>query len=123
MANTPSSATIPRSPLSAPPRRRRLWLWGAIGAGVLVAAAWFWWTPLRGYALTGTSYGARVACSCRFVGGRPLGDCRKDMERAVGWVSLSEDAGAKSVTASYPLIASQTATYREGWGCQLEPWK
>ena len=46
----------------------------------------------------------------------------KDMEGAVGWVSLSEDPAAHSVTASYPLIAHQTAVYREGWGCQLQPW-
>jgi hypothetical protein len=29
---------------------------------------------------------------------------------------------ARSVTARFPLLASQTATYREGWGCVLEKW-
>ena len=38
-------------------------------------------------------------------------------------VFLSEDAEAKSVTARVPLIASATATYREGFGCLLEPWE
>ena len=37
-------------------------------------------------------------------------------------ISLSEDAEAKSVTASFPLLESQTATYREGYGCVLESW-
>ena len=37
-------------------------------------------------------------------------------------VRLSEDLKAKSVTASFPLLASHTATYREGPSCQLEPW-
>lgn len=37
-------------------------------------------------------------------------------------VTLAEDSAAKSVTARFPLLARQTASYREGWGCVLEPW-
>lgn len=80
------------------------------------------WPALRNYALTGTSYGARVACSCRFAGGRSISDCRKDFEPGMALVSLSENADAKSVTARYAMMFGQTATYREGWGCVLEPW-
>lgn len=80
------------------------------------------WQPAQRYAVTGASYGARVACSCRYLGGRGLADCHKDMEGAVAWVSLSEDAANRSVTARYPLLASQTATFKPGWGCQLQPW-
>ena len=83
--------------------------------------AWIW-TPAGRYAHTGTAYGARVACSCRYLGGRSLADCHKDMEGPVGWVSLSEDPAAHSVTASYLLFARQTAVFHEGWGCQLQPW-
>jgi hypothetical protein len=89
---------------------------------VLAAAAMYFGRPLRGYAITGASYGARVACSCRFEGGRTLGDCRKDFETGMDLITLSEDKAAKSVTARFPLLASQTATYRKGWGCVLEPW-
>jgi hypothetical protein len=81
------------------------------------------WSSLRSYAMTGTSYGARVACSCRYAGGRDLSDCRKDFEPGMELVTLSEDSEAKSVTARFALMFSQTATYREGWGCVLEPWK
>ena len=88
-------------------------------AGVL---AWFWGT-INGYAQVGASYGARVACSCRYAGRRTLADCTKDFEPGMAMISLSEDARAHSVTARFPLLARQTATYREGWGCQLEPWK
>ena len=84
--------------------------------------AWFWET-INGYAQVGASYGARVACSCRYAGGRTLSDCTKDFEPGMGMISLSEDLKAHSVTARFPLLASQTATYREGLGCQLEPWK
>jgi hypothetical protein len=37
-------------------------------------------------------------------------------------ITLSEDTSARSVTARFPLIAGQTATYRDGWGCVLERW-
>jgi hypothetical protein len=79
-------------------------------------------TTIEGYAVTGTAYGARVGCSCRFAGGRDLADCEKDFESGMELVRLSEDEDAKSVTASIPLVRSQTATFREGYGCVLEDW-
>jgi hypothetical protein len=87
----------------------------------VVVIAWFW-QPLKSYAMTGASVGARVGCSCRFVEGRPLGDCRKDFEPGMGLVRLSEDEKAKSVTASFPLLAHQTASFQAGQGCVLEKW-
>lgn len=109
-------------PSSRPPRRRvrRVLFW--LGVGLLAALAWFW-KPLNGYAVTGASYGARVACSCRYLGGRSLSDCRKDFEPGMELIMLSEDADAKNVTARFPLLASQTATFREGEGCRLEAWQ
>lgn len=112
---TVNPAADPRKKL----RRRVLLLGLALVAGL---ALWFWGT-INAYARTGAAFGARVACSCRFVGGRELGDCRKDFEPGMGLILLSEDAQAKSVTASFPLLASETATYRPGLGCQLEPWQ
>ncbi|MEO0031309.1 MAG: hypothetical protein RIS94_1067 [Pseudomonadota bacterium] len=120
MENASASVTIPHR--ARQPRRLTLRLM-ALLVVALAALGWLYWGPVRSYALTGASYSARVACSCRFVGGRPIGDCRKDLERGARWFTLSDDAEEKSVTARFPLIASQTATYREGWGCQLEPWK
>lgn len=73
-------------------------------------------------AFAGAAYGARIACSCRHVGGRSLDDCRKDFEPGMALVRLSEDEAAKSVTASVPLLASQSAIFREGRGCLLERW-
>lgn len=107
---------------AASPRRRRgrriLWL---VLLVLAITLAWFW-KPLGGYAQVGTAYGARVACSCRFEGGRSLSDCRKDFEPGMELITLSEDSQAKSVTARFPLLASDTATYREGEGCRLQPW-
>lgn len=116
-----SSPTAPS--LTIAPRRS--WRWRAllIALALLLAVLATFWIAIRGYATTGASYGARVACSCRFVGGRELSDCRKDFEPGMELVSLSEDAEAKSVTARFALLFSQTATYRKGPGCVLEPWK
>ena len=86
-----------------------------------IALAWFW-RPLGGYARTGAAYGARVACSCRFVGGRSLGDCKKDFEPGMELIVLSEDRQQKSVTARFPLLASETARLQPGEGCRLDPW-
>jgi hypothetical protein len=90
-------------------------------AAALAAFAWFR-QPLRSYAMTGAAYGAHVGCSCRFVEGRSLGDCRKDFEPGMQLVQLSGDDTAKSVTAGFPLMTHQTASYREGQGCVLEKW-
>lgn len=102
--------------------RRRLRRVGWLAALALVLAlAWFW-QPLGGYARIGTAYGARVACSCRYEGGRSLSDCRKDFEEGMELVTLSEDTATKTVTARFPLLASDSASYREGEGCRLKPW-
>ena len=126
-ANPPSPTASPSAPAQGRTGpRRRPWRWLALGLvvlGILAALGAYFWKPIQGYAVTGASYGARVACSCRYEGGRPLGDCRKDFEPGMALVVLTEDAEAKSVTATFPLLSRQTATYREGWGCVLEPWK
>ena len=101
----------------------RWWVWLAL---LVVAAVGIGWA-LYGETLTrtgetGTAYAARVACSCRFVAGRELGDCKKDLLEGMELITLSQNATAKSVTASVPLIASDTASYREGYGCVLKRW-
>lgn len=90
-------------------------------AGVL---AWMeWGEGLRRTGAAGTAYGARVACSCRFVAGRSLDDCAKDKLEGMELIRLSEDEDAQSVTASIPLIASDTARFRDGYGCVLKEWE
>ena len=97
-----------------------LLLLGLIAAGL---AIWSNRAVIGGYGDVSTAYSARVACSCRFVAGRSLEDCEKDLLAGMELVSLSENADAKSVTASFPLVTSDTATYREGYGCVLEEWE
>lgn len=117
------ATTNPASnPATNPARRKRRRVAGMLGLLIVAAMVWFW-KPLGGYALVGAAYGARVACSCHYLGGRSLSDCRKDFEPGMELIMLSADKQAKTVTARFPLLASQTATYREGEGCQLEPWR
>ena len=110
-------------PQALPPKRRRLWRWLALALGLIAVLLAVFWTPLNGYAQVGAAYGARVACSCRFLGGRTIGDCRKDFEPGMDLVMLSEDTKAKSVTATFPLLASETARLHQGEGCRLDPWQ
>ncbi len=115
-------STSPKLAFQPGQPRRRVLRWPLIALAVVCGAGVFVWPQLHGYGVTGAAYGARVACSCRFVGGRSLGDCRKDFEPGMQFITLSEDASARSVTARFPLVARQTATYRQGWGCVLGPW-
>jgi len=101
--------------------RRFPWLSALLVLGIAGAALWWLYGDgLRGYALAGTGYGAKNACSCRYISGRELGSCESDFVPGMAAVFLSEDEDTRSVTASVPLIASQTARYREGYGCVLE---
>jgi hypothetical protein len=104
--------------------RRPLWL-KVVVVLVLVLAAlgWFYRAPLYGYAETGAAVGARTACSCRYIAGRTLKDCKKDFEPKMEAVFLSDDEDTRSVTGYVPLIASETARYRKGYGCVLDPWR
>lgn len=104
--------------------RTSLWMRGALvllllGGGV----HYFYGEALAAHGAAGTSYAAKNACSCRFVGGRSLGSCEADFIAGMGAIFLSEDEQDRAVTASIPLLASTTATYQDGFGCQLEPWE
>lgn len=107
---------------SSPPRRS--WAITALAAiAVLAALFYVYGAPLVANAQVATAYSARIACSCRFVAERDLADCSKDKLAGMEWVSLSEDVEAQTVAASIPLVASDTASLRDGYGCVLQPWQ
>lgn len=101
---------------------RTRWLLLLITAAV-AALAWQYYAPAQAYARTATAYSARVACSCRFVAGRSLEDCQKDKLEGMEFVTLVDDPATRTVTARFPLIAVDRASYREGYGCVLEKWE
>lgn len=110
-----------RSP-AGPTVGRGGWVLLAI-LGVLAALGWRYYAPAQAYAQTATAYSARVVCSCRFVAGRSLEDCEKDKLEGMEFVTLVDDPATQSVTARFPLIAVDRASYREGYGCVLEKWE
>jgi hypothetical protein len=97
------------------------------GAGALVVAlgagGYAYVQSIRPQLELGVGYAARVACGCRYVGNRPLADCRKDFEPGMEPIQLSEDAATKTVTASVPLIASRSVRYDPVLMCVPEAFK
>jgi hypothetical protein len=71
----------------------------------------------------GVGYGARVACGCRYIEGRPISDCYKDFEPGMEPIRLSDNPATKTITASVPLIARRSVTYDPVLGCQPEKFK
>jgi len=109
---------------AAAPRRLRRW---GLAGGALVAVAVglgtaLNWPILSGDARLGAAYGAHIVCSCHFIEGRGLDDCRGDFEAGMGMVTVSADEQAKAITARVIPLASETATWRPGLGCQLGKW-
>ncbi len=101
----------------------RWWFWLALVVIGIACSAWLaYGESATRTSEVATAYAARVGCSCRFVAGRSLEDCEKDKLEGMELVSLSENAQSRSVTASIPVIASDTARYREGYGCVLDKW-
>ena len=100
---------------------RRLIL-GSLLAMVLVVAggSYAWVRGHRAELELGVGYAARVACGCRYVSGRPLGECHKDFEPGMEPIRLSEDPATRTVTASVPLIARRSVRYDPVLGCQPE---
>lgn len=102
--------------------RRPKWIYALAAAAVLLAVLFAWnWSSLHARAQVGAAFGARVACSCRYVEGRSMASCQGDRDAGMWAVSLKELPESQSVNAAVPLLASRTARYRKGWGCLLEP--
>ncbi len=112
--NNPETASQPKS------RKGRVAIY-VLALFILILAAVFAYNYnfIKGQLGIGTAYGARVACSCHYVGGRDLTDCEKDFEPGMEVIGLSLDDEKRRVTASVPLLASATAEFREGWGCVI----
>lgn len=101
--------------------RRRAAGYAFAGLVALAAALIAWnWPDLKAQAETGSAYGARIGCSCRYVQGRGMESCEGDMEPGMAMVRLDDDPAAKAVTGSVPLMAQRTARLKPGFGCVLD---
>lgn len=88
----------------------------------VVLAAWFW-TRMRATALARASYAAQTGCLCRYAAERGMASCSGDAGVKQSWVGLHDDAVTRSVTASVPLLAQQTARWSQDGGCVLDGWR
>ena len=104
-------------------KARRIVLW-SVPVVLLVAGLLVWWAieARRPQLELGVGYAARVACGCRYIGNRSLGDCRKDFEPGMEPIQLAEDTATKTITASVPLIASRSVRFDPVLACQAEPF-
>jgi hypothetical protein len=104
--------------------QRRSWKSWTLLAMVVAAAALLWqWDWISGQASAATAFGAKTACSCRFVGGRDLASCQGDFVPGMEAVFVSQDVDEQSVTATVPLVSSSTAHFHDGFGCVLDSWE
>ena len=105
-------------------RARRIW----IGAALLVVTAvaiggWLYVRAMTPKLQLGVGYAARVACGCRYMGNRTLGDCYRDFEPGMERIRLAEDTAARTVTAYVPLVARRTVRFDPELGCQPQPFE
>ena len=112
-------ATATSKPIAKAPRSRLRTALNVALALVSVAVLWLaWhWSSIKGQAQLGASYGAHVACSCRYIAGRDLKSCETDFEPGMELVSVSDDPDNKRVTASVPFLAEAVAERRGDFGC------
>lgn len=104
-------------------RSRRIWLAVPVLLVAALAAGAIRYGPdAVDRAQLGTDFGARVACSCHFVEGRPIDQCRADFEPGMTMVRLSVEEETETIIASVPMLASTRASHRPGWGCVPERW-
>ncbi|WP_340588167.1 hypothetical protein [Erythrobacter alti] len=89
---------------------------------LLAGIGWIFRAPISGYGELATAHAARNVCACRFVAGQSESVCEQNFVLGTPPVLLGEDEEERSVTAQFPPFASNTATYRDGYGCVLEPW-
>jgi hypothetical protein len=92
----------------------------AVTVAVLAALGWFASNTLTS-ADVGAAAMAKVSCSCVFVEGRNVDECRKDSPPGFDGVAVSVDPAKMSVTGSVLGIVHRTATYSADYGCTLEP--
>ena len=90
---------------------------GAAFGALFVLWIVFNFADIKAQAKLGASYGAHVACSCRYIEGRSSASCEKDFEAGMELVSISDDVENKRVTASVPFLAEAVAERRGEFGC------
>jgi hypothetical protein len=117
MATATSPKNIKATAKGSMTRGRKILYGIYIALGLMLLWLLFNFANIKGQAKLGVSYAAHIACSCRYIEGRPLDACYKDFEPGMGMVSLTDDPEHKRVKASVPILASAFAERRGDFGC------
>lgn len=88
-------------------------------AFIIIAALYLIYNlaAIKGNAQLGSSYASHVMCSCRYIEGRSLEDCKKDFEAGMEIVSLSDDPENERMNAYVPFLGNAVAERRGAFGC------
>lgn len=98
------------------------WIVALAATGLVLAYGAWHWSAWGRKASIAAGFGARVACSCRYVEGRDISSCKTDFEGlpSMGLVHLSDRPGEHAVQASVPLLARRSARAVPGFGCVMD---
>jgi hypothetical protein len=112
-----ASPSITKRPKETGSKRRYI-IW-AIAAICLIAVAWFAYNyrGIKGQAELAAAYGAHITCSCRYIAGRELDNCKRDFEPGMDMLTVTDDPETKRITASIPFLAKAIAERRGAYGC------
>jgi hypothetical protein len=96
-----------------------------LGVGAAVAMifglGWFrFYLPTRHAVDIGAAMLAKQVCSCVFVAGRDVADCRADQFASMDRIQLEVRHDEGRVRAWVPAFGERSATFREDFGCSLE---
>jgi hypothetical protein len=93
-----------------------------VAAGLILAYGAWHWSIWQARASIAAGFGARIACSCRYVEGRDIKSCRSDFAGLPSmWiVRLSDRPEERAVDASVPLLARRSARAVPGFGCVID---
>ncbi len=97
----------------------------ATGVGVVLVSGlglgfFRWYLPTRQAVDIGAGMLAKQVCSCIYVAGREVADCRADLFQAMDPIQLEVLRDEGRVRAWIPTLGERTAIHREGLGCTLE---
>ncbi len=90
----------------------------AVLAAVVGYARWF--VPTQRAVGIGTGMLAKQLCSCVFVSGRSLEDCRADQFESMDPIQVEVLSEPEGVRAFVALFGERIATWRDGLGCTLQ---
>ncbi len=112
-----ASPTITQRPKEKGSKRKPALI--VIAVVLFIALAWFAYNyrGIKGQAELAAAYGAHITCSCRYIAGRELNNCKRDFEPGMDMLAVTDDPENKRITASIPFLAKAIAERRGAYGC------